>query len=97
MLNKFIAFYIHGSVHHNSILIRSNKMQQYAGIYLLLLRPLWFDRKHYESGFTSSFKECWFNAGSSLLAIAARTAVIAAGMLPPGSTVTCDVSIVNRR
>ena len=29
------AFYIHGSVHRNSILIRSNKMQQYACIYLL--------------------------------------------------------------
>ena len=29
------AFYIHGSVHRNSMLIRSNKMQQYAGIYLL--------------------------------------------------------------
>ena len=28
-------FYIHGSVHRNSILIRSNKMQKYAGIYLL--------------------------------------------------------------
>ena len=28
-------FYIHGSVHRNFILIRSNKMQQYAGIYLL--------------------------------------------------------------
>ena len=28
-------FYIHGSVHRNSILIRYNKMQQYAGIYLL--------------------------------------------------------------
>jgi len=28
-------FYIHGSVYRNSILIRSNKMQQYAGIYLL--------------------------------------------------------------
>jgi len=28
-------FYIHGSVHHNSILIRSNKMQQQAGVYLL--------------------------------------------------------------
>ena len=26
--------YIHGSVHRNSILIRSNKMQVYAGIYL---------------------------------------------------------------
>ena len=30
-----IFFYIHGSVHRDSILIRSNKMQQYAGIYLL--------------------------------------------------------------
>jgi hypothetical protein len=28
-------FYIHGSVHRDSILIRSNEMQQYAGIYLL--------------------------------------------------------------
>jgi len=27
--------YIHGSVHRNSVLIRSNKIQQYAGIYLL--------------------------------------------------------------
>ena len=30
-----IAYYILGSVHRNSILIRSNQMQQYAGIYLL--------------------------------------------------------------
>jgi len=29
------AFYIHGSVHRNSLLIRSNKIQHYAGIYLL--------------------------------------------------------------
>ena len=29
------VLYIHSSVHRNSILIRSNKMQQYAGIYLL--------------------------------------------------------------
>jgi hypothetical protein len=28
-------FYIHGSIHHNCILIRSNNMLQYAGIYLL--------------------------------------------------------------
>ena len=28
------AFYIHGSVRRNSVLIRSNKMQLYAGIYL---------------------------------------------------------------
>ena len=28
-------FYIYGSVHRNSILIRSNKMQQYVSIYLL--------------------------------------------------------------
>jgi hypothetical protein len=34
--------------------------------------------------------------GCSLLAIAASTAVIAVGMLPPGSTVTSD-SIVSRR
>jgi len=31
----FNFFYIHGSIYRNSILIRSNKMQQYAGIYLL--------------------------------------------------------------
>ena len=28
-------FYIHGSVHRDSILIRSNEMQQCAGVYLL--------------------------------------------------------------
>ena len=28
-------FYIHGSVHRDSILIRPNEMQQYAGVYLL--------------------------------------------------------------
>ena len=27
--------YIHGSVHRDSILLRSNEMQQYAGVYLL--------------------------------------------------------------
>jgi hypothetical protein len=33
--DNMVHFYIDGSVHLNSILIRSNKMQQYAGIYLL--------------------------------------------------------------
>jgi len=33
--HQLYQFYIQGSVHRNSILIRSNKMQQYAGIYLL--------------------------------------------------------------
>ena len=28
-------FQIHGSVHRDSILIRSNEMQQYSGVYLL--------------------------------------------------------------
>ena len=28
-----LKFHIHGSLHRDSILIRSNKMQQYAGIY----------------------------------------------------------------
>ena len=32
---KFAEFYIHGSVHRNSILIKSNKLQQFAAIYLL--------------------------------------------------------------
>ena len=27
-------FYIHGSVHRDSILISSNEIQQYAGVYL---------------------------------------------------------------
>ena len=30
-----LEFYIHGSVHRDSILIRSNEMQQNAGVYLL--------------------------------------------------------------
>jgi len=29
------SFYVRVSVHRNSILIRSNEMQQYAGVYLL--------------------------------------------------------------
>ena len=29
----FIFYYIHGSAHRDSILTRSNKMQQYVGIY----------------------------------------------------------------
>ena len=33
--HQYLQFYVHGSVHRNTILIRSNKMQQYAGIYLL--------------------------------------------------------------
>ena len=32
---KFRLFHIHGSVHRDSILIRFNEMQQYAGVYLL--------------------------------------------------------------
>jgi hypothetical protein len=37
-------FYIHGSVHRDSLLIRSNKMQQYAGIYLLQVHSTCFGR-----------------------------------------------------
>ena len=33
---KYSKFYIHGSMHRNSRLKNSNKMQQYADIYLLL-------------------------------------------------------------
>jgi len=33
--NVVFVFYIHGSVHRCSILITSNEMQQYTGIYLL--------------------------------------------------------------
>ena len=36
------GFYIRSSVHRNSILVRSNKMQQYAGIYLLQNRSTCF-------------------------------------------------------
>ena len=34
-VNKGVDFYMHGSMHHDSVLIRSNKMQQDARIYLL--------------------------------------------------------------
>ena len=39
-------FYIHGSVRRNSIFIRSNKMQQYAGIYLLQNHSLYVSGVH---------------------------------------------------
>ena len=34
-LSVLVFLCIHGSVHRASILIRSNQMQQYAGVYLL--------------------------------------------------------------
>jgi len=34
-MNLISAFYIHGSEHRDSILIRSKEMQQYSGVYLL--------------------------------------------------------------
>ena len=34
-VSLLIEFYIHDSVHLDSILTRSNEMQQYAGVYLL--------------------------------------------------------------
>ena len=37
-------FYIHGSVLRDSVLIRSKKMQQYAGIYLLQVYSTCFER-----------------------------------------------------
>ena len=37
-------FYIYGSVHRDSVLISSNKMQQYAGIYLLHVYSTCFGR-----------------------------------------------------
>ena len=39
-----IFFYIHGSMHHNSRLKKSNEMQQYADIYLLLNYSTCFGR-----------------------------------------------------
>jgi hypothetical protein len=37
-----LSSYIHGSVHRDSVLITSNKMQQYAGIYLLQIYSIRF-------------------------------------------------------
>jgi len=44
-----MTFYIHGSVHRNSTLIRSNKMKQYAGIYLLRNHSTCFGRPSHPS------------------------------------------------
>ena len=47
----FREFYIYGSVHRKSILVRSNKMQQYVGIYLLQNYSTYFGcRSHPSSG-----------------------------------------------
>jgi hypothetical protein len=40
--HKEFEFYIRGSVHRNSKLIKSNKLQQYAGIYLLQNHSTYF-------------------------------------------------------
>ena len=42
--NRRYEIYIHGSVHRDSVLIRSNKMQLYAGIYLLQAYSTCFGR-----------------------------------------------------
>ena len=42
-------FYIHGSVHRDSILIRSNKMQKHAGIYLLKIYSTCFGCPSHQS------------------------------------------------
>ena len=42
--NKYGKLYIHGSVHRNSRLKKSNKMQLYADIYLLLNYSTCFGR-----------------------------------------------------
>ena len=34
-MNTEFLFYIHGSMHRDSLLLRSNEMQEYAGVYLL--------------------------------------------------------------
>ena len=41
---EVVIAYIHGYVHRDSVLIRSNKMQQYAGIYLLQVYSTCFGR-----------------------------------------------------
>ena len=43
------VFYIHDSLRRDSILIRSNKMQQYAGIYLLQIHSTLFGRPSHPS------------------------------------------------
>ena len=43
------CFYIHGSVHRDSLLIRSNKMHRYAGIYLLRVYSTCFGRPSHPS------------------------------------------------
>ena len=49
LITPVSEFYTHGSVHHNSILIRSNKMQQHEGIYLLQNHSTYFGCPPYPS------------------------------------------------
>ena len=42
--DRLSFFYIHGSMHRNSRLKKSNEMQQYADIYLLLNYSTYFGR-----------------------------------------------------
>ena len=43
-VGKSDLFYLHGSVHRDSVLIRSNKIQPSAGIYLLQFYSTCFGR-----------------------------------------------------
>jgi hypothetical protein len=64
-------FYIHGSVHLNSILIRSNKMQQHADIYLMLNYSTCFGCPSHPSSVVHKTVNCSFwplgHAGGRLL------------------------------
>ena len=70
----FKNIYIHGSVHRNSILIRSNKMQQYAGIYLLQNHPACFGcPSHTSSG---AHKTVTAASGTATTFLQRRTATL---------------------
>jgi len=64
-----IKFYIHGSVHRNSISIRSSKMKQYAGIYLLQNHSTYFGcPSHPSSGIYKNVTAAFLQRGQRRLA-----------------------------
>ena len=60
-----LNFYIHGSVHRDSVLIRSNKMQQYAGIYLMQVPSTCYGRQSRPSSIVQKTEKAASGTGHS--------------------------------
>ena len=70
--NRQCYFCIHGSVHRDSVLVRSNEIQQYAGIYLLQNYSTCFGRVSHPSSGVHQTVTAAYGTGHSVRATTFR-------------------------